>query len=492
MRGRADWDDTTVRHLNVVVYDRSGLTQTFVKKRLAVIGAGLCGSLLSALLRDRFDVTVIEQGKKKRPLLTDIDCPAGDVTSSINRAEGLGGTTSYWHNALIELTPADLRKAGIRSGSLEPYYSQAWEFFLSPEELRECNRVRDVNREVAERGGCSVAHMVLPRSRANLWHLANQRYPGGQVHVTVGKAQKIVPGTADAPGHVVVATEDGTTRVAADCVLVCAGGLATPALLAQSLGDASTMCPGYHDHPMAYVAKVKLRGDSRLKAVSCTATATAEVRAGLVYECDDVKTVVYLRPALNLNLRSLQGPARFVLSDLRNDPFSPRKIFQLLTNLEAVREAILFKTRAGFRGDYYSVLLFGEQTPIESRGLAVEPGKKPRLNWHVTEPERRAYHTGFARFLEEFAGEILEVSALPAEQWEFRTGAHHSGASQRFLSDPGELNLEFYAVKGLPNSFVCDGSLLRAAGIANSGLTLVALGHRLAELVSAAAAPDGG
>jgi len=32
---------------------------------------------------------------------------------------------------------------------------------------------------------------------------------------------------------------------------------------------------------------------------------------------------------------------------------------------------------------------------------------------------------------------------------------------------------------------VCDGSLLRAAGIANSGLTLVALCYRLADLLAA-------
>lgn len=36
---------------------------------------------------------------------------------------------------------------------------------------------------------------------------------------------------------------------------------------------------------------------------------------------------------------------------------------------------------------------------------------------------------------------------------------------------------------GLPNAYVCDGSLLRAAGIANSGLTLVALTYRLAEIL---------
>lgn len=454
-----------------------------MKKRLAVIGAGLCGSLLSALLRDQFHVTVIEQGRRKRPLLSDIDCPSGDVTSSINRAEGLGGTTNYWHNALIELTDADLRKAGIRTGTLEPHYAKAWQFFLNPDELRACDQARDDNREAIEHGNGTVAHMVLPRNRANLWHLANQRYPGDPIEVIYGKATRIVPGTTGAAGSVSVTTDAGILQVSADQVLVCAGGLATPALLARSLGCDTTLCLGYHDHPMAYVAKVKLRQDSRLKAVSCTTTATAEVRAGVVYEADGVKTVVYLRPATNLDVRSIQGPARFILSDLRNDPFSPRKILQLLTNFEAVREAILFKTKAGFRGDCYSVLLVGEQNPAESRGLAIEPGQKPRLNWHVTRAERLAYQTGFKRFLDEFEDEILETNALPPDTWEFRTGAHHSGASRQFLSDPGELNLEFFSVKGLPNAFVCDGSLLRAAGIANSGLTLVALGHRLAELV---------
>ena len=39
-----------------------------MKKRVAIVGAGLCGSLLSTLLRNDFDVTVVEQGRKKRPL----------------------------------------------------------------------------------------------------------------------------------------------------------------------------------------------------------------------------------------------------------------------------------------------------------------------------------------------------------------------------------------------------------------------------------------
>lgn len=459
-----------------------------MKKRIVVVGAGLSGSLISTLLRDQFKVTLIEQGKKKRPLFTDIDCPEGEVTSSINRAEGLGGTTSYWHNALIELTDADLRKAGIRSGSLEPYYSKAWSFFLAEDELRECNRLRDRNRASLEKGGCTVAHMVLPRARANMWQLANNRYPGSEIEVIYGKAERVVPGEAGTPGHVIVRERKNELKVEADYVIVCAGGLATPALLSRSVGEEEAFCMGYHDHPMAYVAKVHLRPDCLVKSVSCTTTATAEVRAGLVYESEGVKTVIYLRPAMNLGLRSIKGPARYILSDLRNDPFSPKKIFRLLTNPEAIREALLFKTKSGFRGSYYSVLLLGEQTPIEERGLALRPGHKPLLNWHVTAAERRAYASSYARFLQEFSGDIIEKREIPVEDWEFRTAAHHSGAAGRFLLDPGVTNLDFFSAKGLPNTFVYDGSLLRAAGIANSGLTLVALGHRLAEILSDAKA----
>src|SRR5689334_24084436 len=92
-----------------------------------------------------------------------------------------------------------------------------------------------------------------------------------------------------------------------------------------------------------------------------------------------------------MRLASITGPARYILSDLRNDPFSPKKIMLLLGNLEAVREAILFKTRLGFRGDYYSMLILGEQTPLKSRGVQMQNGQRPSLNWHVTPEELSSY-----------------------------------------------------------------------------------------------------
>jgi hypothetical protein len=451
-----------------------------MKKRVVVIGAGLCGSVLATLLRNDFQVTVVEQGKKKKPLFSDVDCDTGELNTSINRAEGLGGTTNYWHNALIELDDKDLKKAGIEPRGFEAYYKKAWDFFLSKSELDACNRVRDNNAAALQGHALTIGHMVLPQTRHNAWNLANERNPGDALDVVYGYVEKVVDGGVD------VKTSRGTRRLPADHVLVCAGGIGTPIVLARSLGKETGFVPGYHDHPMAYVAKVKLKPDSKLKKVSSTATLTADVRAGLIYESDDLKTVVYLRPAVDMRLASITGPARYILSDLRNDPFSPKKIMMLLGNLEAVREAILFKTRLGFRGNYYSVLILGEQTPLPSRGIQMKDGKRPSLNWQVMPEELASYSASVDKFFAEFADDILEKKIVPVPSWEFRNAAHHSGTATSFVPMPGDTSKEFFGVTGLPNTYVCDGSLLRAAGIANSGLTLVALAYRLAEHVRAA------
>ncbi|HEY6877870.1 MAG TPA: hypothetical protein VI299_07610 [Polyangiales bacterium] len=447
-----------------------------MNKRIVIIGAGLCGSVLAARLRNQFAVTVIEPGVKKRPLFDDVDCSEGELNSSINRAEGLGGTTAYWHNALIELDDKDLAKAGIEPQAFAPYYERAWSLFLSEEEQDACWRARDANRAFVERGGFRLAHMVLPQTRHNVWQLAHHRYPGNETRVIHDRVQRIARGRVELASGQSIET---------DYVIACAGGLATPVLLARSLGMPDVLCAGYHDHPMAYVAKIKLRSESLLKAVSCTALPTAEVRAGFVYESAGLKTAIYLRPAIDLGLGSITGPARYILSDLRNDPFSPRKMVRLLGNLDAVREAVLFKTRQGFRGDYFSLLVLGEQNQLPSRGVQVSPAKRPSLNWHVTPEERQAYTAAVYAFFAEHAAEIVQQHILPTDQWDFRNAAHHSGTASQFLGGRGDL--ASFAVRDLDHTFVCDGSLLRAAGIANTGLTLVALAHRLADGLSARA-----
>jgi hypothetical protein len=449
------------------------------KPRVAIVGAGLCGSVLAARLRNAFDVTVVEQARTPRPLRDDVDCAGGGVTTTINRGAGLGGTTKYWHNALIELAPDELRGCGIDSATFAAYYRRALSLFLSDAQVETCDAIR--NASAAEGVVGRTAHMVVPQARANVWELADKAWHGDPVSVVYGRALRAAVGANGAVSHLIVETPSGMIDVAADHFIFSAGGLATPVLLAASFRSGETLCGGYHDHPMAYVAKIRLRPGSALKRVSCVETGPASVRTGFVYEAAGLQAVFYLRPALNLNTASIMGEARYILSDLRNDPFSPRKLMALVRNVEALREAVMFKARAGFLGDYYSLLMFGEQEPLDSRGVRCTPGKVPALNWHVTDTEHAAYQDCLQQFLVEQAAELVDHNVIPGSQWQYRTGAHHSGASRDFTAERSTNVLGFFAANDASNLSICDGSILRRGGIANSGLTLVALSHQLAD-----------
>jgi len=99
--------------------------------------------------------------------------------------------------------------------------------------------------------------------------------------------------------------------------------------------------------------------------------------------------------------------------------------------------------------------------------------------------ELRSYNASLDKFFAEWSDDILEKKVVPTASWEFRNAAHHSGTATSYVPMPGDTTKAFFNVEKLPNTYVCDGSLLRAAGIANSGLTLVALAYRLAELLRA-------
>ncbi len=429
-------------------------------------------------LRNRYDVTVIDMGLKPAPLQDEVRCDAGAVNTTINRGRGLGGTTEYWHNALIELDPRDLAACGLDTEEMARWYPEAWHLFLSEPDQEKARAVQRGNREVIPTFDGSMADMVVRQQRANMWQLAGSLYPGDPV--AVRQATVIRIGEEHGRPLVAVRLPDGTEEhIRTDRCVIAAGGIGTPLLLARSFGLLDQPVGGYHDHPMTYVAKIRVRQGSWLPQVSCVDTSTMSIRTGFCYEVDGVKSAFYLRPAISMNTRSITGGARYILSDLRNDPFSPRKIMQLLSNPEAIREGLLFKSRAGFMGEYYSLLMLGEQTPLTDRGVTAHADGSASLDWRVTPAEHRAYQKGLDRFLADFSAEIVATNRVDAGAWDYRTAAHHSGGAARFLDAArGD-----QSVAGLPGVHVCDGSVLRAGGIANSGLTLTALALRLADLV---------
>jgi len=72
---------------------------------IVIIGSGLAGSLVASRLAARHQVIVIEQSRRNEPLRVVDRGRAAALDPHV--AAGLGGTTQYWHNGLIELEESD-------------------------------------------------------------------------------------------------------------------------------------------------------------------------------------------------------------------------------------------------------------------------------------------------------------------------------------------------------------------------------------------------
>ena len=217
--------------------------------------------------------------------------------------------------------------------------------FLSEAELRMCTEIRDKNRSDIGSHACDVAHAWwCPTPALMLWSLASKRYPGDPIDVVYGSVDKIVG------GHVLVKGKSGISKLEADHILV----------------QRRRTFFARHSGPIAGATRIFLSGLSRppdgVRRKDPVATrehfairlmpqhgGDGCAAQDLCMEVDGIKTgLLIFRPALDLSLKAITGPARYILSDLRNDPLSIKKFMQLLSNPDAVKEAILFKMKAGF------------------------------------------------------------------------------------------------------------------------------------------------
>ena len=109
---------------------------------IVIIGAGLAGSLLASRLASRHRVTLIEQSRRSVPLrVIDRGRPAA---LDPHVAAGLGGTTAYWHNGLIELEASDYAAWPLPATELQRFIPAAHDA-LSGASIA---RVRDIAAEL--------------------------------------------------------------------------------------------------------------------------------------------------------------------------------------------------------------------------------------------------------------------------------------------------------------------------------------------------------
>lgn len=460
------------------------------KPRLAIVGAGLGGCFLADRLAASWDVVCVELTDTGPFVLQqrvrDEGLPA--ITHP-HIGAGLGGTTAFWHNGLIEIdAPVFERCWPYAKRELDRYYEQVYPQLAGVP----CGVVRQATaalRGLYEAAGVPASALgrhglFYPRTRINAWQRLGL---ADRVKLIRGEVTALVPDG----GRIVridVRQGDRCTSVDADVFVLAAGGLGTPLLL-QDLRARAPGLPAlaqaglhYEDHPTAAVGEVTLDEPLYRLWNFPVRGARGNLRLPMVIEQDGLQISFQLRPSAQFRGVQPAGRVRNLLNDLRNEPLKLRSYLLLLTHWDDVLEILSFKLGVRLPTRRYTIVMVAEQPAIGRRDVwSSDGGRTIHRGWHLSGDYLDALQRAIDRFISVLGAKVSTSQVFPGWRDELMSSSHHSGTAR--MTAPGRPGVcdGDGRVHGLSNLFVCDGALIPGSGFANTGLTIAALGTRLAD-----------
>lgn len=461
-----------------------------MKKRVVIIGAGLGGCVVADGLAGALDVTVVELGNKVdlQARVHDVAVPAA---TDPHIAAGFGGTTRFWHNGLIEIDEAVFAdRWPFPKSVLARFYESAYPMLGGSRRPVVESGTAILRRKYSSVGVPmeSSPGLFIPKQRRNLWESLRL---DGRVRVVQGEAIDFDTAGTDRVTQVTVKTARGQQRIDGDVFVLAAGGLSTPLLL-QKLAEKLPLPAlehagkNYEDHPMGFVGEVTLEAPLyRFWNFAAPGTA-ANIRMPIVVEQDGLLVSFQLRPAASYYRTSRRERLSSVLNDLRNKPFNPLGYLRLLKHSDDVLDILSWQFGIKVPTKRYTLLMVAEQPPSSHR--AVRPGKELRAGGPTIEREwtlepdylatlRKSIDTLAARL----GRNLKDLKLFDNWQESLYSAAHHSGTARMSATAADGVCDANARVHGMKNLYVADGSLIPASGIANTGLTIGALGLRLAD-----------
>jgi len=437
---------------------------------------------------DTYRVTVIELDASSEPLqdrIRDVGVPA---RLRPHVGSGPGGTTAYWHNALIEIDPDTIARSWpLSARELEPWYEEAY-LLLGGVSRAAVRTAGERLRVLHARHGVPATGEVqfIPTRRRNLW---TELSLAGRVTLVTGEVTELVEAAPDLISAVRVRTPTGERTVEGDVVVLAAGGLGTPALL-QGLTDrygSGLRHAGafYEDHPMAYVGFATLSAPLYRFWNHPAPELEGVLRLPVAFEHEGLRLSFQLRPAALLQNSGRRTRMASRLTALRNAPLNPLNYLRVLRHPDDLLDILSFRFGVRLPTRHYSLLLVAEQPASPGRAISRAPGPGPGgrtilRDWQLAEAYWAHLDQGVRRFLESLGPVLQSFRPLPDWHRSVDTAAHHSGTAR--LSDSPERGVCDLSARvfGFRNLYVCDGSLIPGSGTANTGLTIAALAARLA------------
>ncbi len=398
---------------------------------------------------------------------------------------GLGGTTAFWHNGLIEIDEEIFnREWPFSKDELDPYYETAYPKLagLERDQIRLDVEALHVKYQ---RAGLPETKLGLglfyPRKRINAWKLLGIK---DKVTLVDGEVTDIVTNDASLVEYLLVNSNDREIRLTADIFVLAAGGLSTPLLLQKlakkqpSPALAHAGCH-YEDHPTILVGEVVLDEPLYQLWNYPVSAVKGNLRLPIVVEQDGLLVSFQLRPSAHFWIINPRNRVKSVLHELRNQPFKLRNYVKLLTGWDDVMEILSFKFGIRLPTRHYSLVMVAEQPASDTRAVWSE-GAAVCRQWEMSPSYIDTLHKSIQKVLDLLQKKVKTAHIFPDWPQHIASSSHHSGTARMAVSAEAGVCDSNGQVFGIDNLYICDGSAIPATGYANTGLTIAALGIKMA------------
>lgn len=476
---------------------------------ICVVGGGLAGGIIaSELSKDGCNVALIEQASNPSPLAPDDEDWVGEQPqTSFTRGEGPGGSSNYWHGALVSLDPTDVEAPASDGGGarLPIAYDDLSEYYRHS--LRtltgDALSLSDLQNQGASTPAfrCDAEHFILkphfvPKRPLSTKTLIDEAVSRHRLTLFPFKAEEI-EFASDGRATAVVGRQDGSRqrhRVEAEQFVVCAGGYGSPKLLLKSAkpdNPLSSLPIGRNliDHPSGFAFKAKLKDATQLEDLfggrveghpNWRRRLGFRLRGEHLGLSEGRNHALYLRPAFGLRDPVDYYDLKTKLVRYRGRKVSLVEKMQLLRYPDLFLESIASRYALHPPVRYVSGFVVAEQHPDARQ--RIELGERGRfdVHWGVSDDDERSIRRFISLFLDSHAHTFSDYRMSTGR---LDSGGHHSGTCRMAaLPSDGVVDDDF-RVFGTRNLFVADGSVIGYTGHANTGLTIAALAHRCCDVL---------
>ncbi len=455
-----------------------------MKPSLIIVGAGLGGCFLADALAESWEVTIVELGSDSNQLQKRIIDVGMAVVTDPSIGSGLGGTTTVWHNGLIEIEEEVFNgKWPFKKAELSKYYERAFHMLSGVAQRDVASASAMLKQKLID---CGIPGNLLgqtlyyPRERLNVWYSLKL---DKRVKLIKGEMTNFCLDSNLVISKLVIKDGEKEIQIGGDAFVLAAGGLGTPLLL-QKLAEMVKLPAlaqaglNYEDHPLGFAADFELKAPIyklwNLKVLG----QNINMRLPLVVRKNGLLISFQLRPAVHFTPRKR---VYSLLNALRNRPFDFRNYFGIFTHLDDVLDILSFKFGIHFPSRHYTLFMVAEQPPTTT--CSIWQDKKTHQiyrKWEMSSDYLNTLQLAIHQVFTQLVG-VKNVNVFPDLVNNLASSAHFSGTARMSTSKNNGVCDENGRVHGMKNLYICDGSLIPSSGYANTGLTIAALALRMAD-----------